>query len=141
MASDYTLWSASTPTVDKGNARKLHALGGAFTIATGSLALNKTTSLFKVPKGFVAVSIKGYITDCDSNGSAALVFDIGDADDPNRLVAGSTAGQAGGALTEATATVIGVEYTAETEIVMTTTTAAATAAAGTLTFYIYGYFL
>lgn len=137
--ADRTIWTTATPTVGKGNARNIKALGGALSIATGDLALNKTTSLFKVPANFTVVSVDAYVTDMDTGGSPALVFSIGDSGSAARIVSASTSAQAGGSPTIAVSTIIGYQYTAETEIILTCTTAAATAAAGTLTLYINGY--
>jgi len=137
--ADRTIWTAATPTVGRGNARNLKALGGAFAIATGDLALNKTTSLFKVPANFTVVSVDAYATDMDTGGSPALVFSVGDSGSASRVIATSTAAQAGGAPTIGVATIIGYQFTAETEILLTCTTAAATAAAGTLTLFLNGY--
>ena len=131
--------SAAVPVIGPGNARKLYAVGDAIALVTGDLALNKTVSLFKVPKGFVVTQVIAYVTDMDTNGSPAVVFSIGDAGSASRIIATSTSAQAGGSPTIGVANIIGYQFTAETEIVWTTTTAAATAAAGTVTLFLIGY--
>lgn len=137
--ADRTIWSAAIPTPGPGNVRKAYVFGDAFAIATGDLALNKTVGLFKVPKGFVVTGVKAYVTDMDTNGSPAVVFSVGDAGSASRVIATSTSAQAGGSPTIADSTILGYQFTAETEILWTTTTASATAAAGTFTFYMTGY--
>lgn len=99
------------------------------TLATGALAINKTSRVLKVPKGFKLSGIRYRVGDADSNGAPAYVFTIGDAADPDRLVTLSTVGQAGGEVTALAGTGFLYEFTADTDILVTTTTAAATAAA------------
>ena len=137
--ADRNIWTSATPVIGPGNARKGHMIGGVFSLVTGDLALNKTVSLFKAPKGFTVTNVKAYATDMDT-GSPALVFSVGDADTSGRIVSLSTSAQAGGEPTVALSTILGYQYTAETEIVFKCTTAAATAAAGTLTIFMSGYF-
>ncbi len=136
--ADRTAWTTATPVPGKGFARQVQAYGGAISLVTGDLALNKTVSLFKVPANFTIVSASVYVTDMDTDGSPALVFSVGDGTTAARIVSVSTAGQAGGAAT-IVAGLPGYQYTAETEILWTTTTASATAAAGTVTVYLVGY--
>lgn len=136
--ADRTIWTTATPTVGKGFARQLQAYGGAISLVTGDLALNKTVSLFKVPANFTLVYASVYVTDMDTNGSPAVAFSIGDATAAGRIVSASNAAQAGGAAT-IVAGLVPYQYTAETEILWTTTTASATAAAGTLNVLLIGY--
>lgn len=138
--ADRNAYSINTPVLTPGQARKLTAIGGAVSLVTGDLALNKTTALFVAPAGFTVVHHVGTITDIDTNGSPAVVFTIGDATDADRFVTTSTAGQAGGSLAAIATTGVNYRFTADTEIVFTATTAAATAAAGTLTYFLFGYF-
>lgn len=137
--ADRQAYDTATPIVTAGHARQLVALGGAVSLATGDLALNATTGLFKVPNGFTVVDLLGKITDVDTNAAPALVFDIGDAGAAGRFLSGSTAGQAGGALGAIAVAGLNYTFTADTEIVFKATTAAATAAAGTLTVWLIGY--
>lgn len=123
----------------QGFARTMKAFGGAVSLLTTDLALNRTTGLFTVPRGFVVTGIDVTITDVDTNGTPLVQFSIGDSGSAARLFAASTLGQAGG--TSATLAAAGkfYEFPAETEIIMTCTAAAATAAAGTLTVLLFGY--
>jgi hypothetical protein len=141
--ADRKAYDIYQPIVTNGHARALHALGGSVSILAADLGLNDTVGLFKVPAGFTVLWSSGDVTDLDTNGAPALTFTIGDADgtdDFDRLLTTSTAGQAGGVLAALPAAGVGYTYTADTEIVLTVTAAAATAAAGTLTFWLFGYF-
>ena len=105
------------------------AISNSGTLATGALAINKTSRVLRVPKGFVCSGIRYRVGDADSNGSPAYVFTIGDSGDADRLVTTSTTGQAGGELTALADAGFLYEFTADTDILVTTTTAAATAVA------------
>ena len=122
-----------------GFARTMKCLGSPVALVAGDLALNKTTALFVVPKGFVLTRSSVVVPDLDSNGTPTITFTIGDAGNAARFVASSTAGQAGGTVTTLAATGQNYEFTADTEIVWTTTAAAATAAPGTLVPYFFGF--
>lgn len=124
---------------NQGFARTMKCYGSDVALVAGDLALNVTTGLFVIPKGFVLTSLSVVVPDLDTNGAPAIVFDIGDAADPNRFIAGATTGQAGGTNTTLAATGLNYEFTADTEVVWTTTTAAATAAAGTIKPRFFGY--
>lgn len=89
-------------------------------------------SLFWLPKGAVVTGITAMGTDMDS-GAAALVFDIGDDGDEDRLMAATTIGQAGTLSNTLAVTGFLYKYTADTRIKCYTKVAAATAVAGTLT--------
>lgn len=122
-----------------GFARTMKCLGSPVTLVAGDLALNKTTALFVVPKGFVLTSISVVVPKVDSNAAPAVTFTIGDAGDAARFVASSTAGQAGSTVTTLAAGGLNYEFKADTEIVWTTTVAAATAAPGTVVPYFFGF--
>ena len=109
------------------------------TLATGALALNKTSALLMVPKGFVCTGIRFRIGDADSNGSPAHAFKIGDSGDDDRLIVASTTGQAGGEVTALADAGFLYEYTADTEVLLTTSTAAATAQAAAFKIALSGY--
>lgn len=134
---DYYLFSEEDkrklPTAQAGG--NLSVLSATISVTTAALALNKVSRVLWVPAGFQVWGISAMLPDLDSGGSAALVWDLGDSGDQNRLIAGSTVGQAAGNLTAAslpTLTAVGYTYTADTDILMTVTTAAATAVAGTV---------
>lgn len=123
----------------QGFARTMKALGGPVSLVATDLAVNKTVGLFVVPKGFVLTSLSVTATDMDTNGTAALVFSIGDAGDPDRFVDSANTAQAGGTTTTLAAAGAGYEFTEDTEIVWVTEVAAATAAAGTVSATFFGY--
>lgn len=137
--ADRTAYSNTSPVVTAGQARQLKALGGVVALVTADLALNKTTALFLVPKGFNLVQLVGIVDDLDSNGAPAIVFTIGDSGSANRFLTVSTAGQAGGALAALATTGVGYHFDVDTEIVFKATTAAATAQAGNITLFMIGY--
>lgn len=117
-------------------------------IGTANLALNKTTSLLRVPKGFQPTAIRLDLTDMDSG--TALVVTVGDngyglasdplyqVADPDRLVTVSTTGQTGGSITTLATTGFLYKYPAETDIILTVTTAAGTPVAGTFKAALFG---
>lgn len=124
---------------NQGFARTVKTLGGAFPVLTTDLALNRTTGLFVVPRGFVCTGIYLALTDVDTNGVPTVSVTLGDAGDDDRFVAASNIGQAGGSTTTLAATGLYYEFTADTEVFLKATTAAATAAAGTVTAYMTGF--
>lgn len=89
-------------------------------------------ALFRLPKGAVVVSASMMGSDMDTNGSPALVIDLGDDSDEDRLIAASTVGQAGTLSSTLATTGFLYKYTSDTLIKAYIKTAAATAAAGTL---------
>lgn len=91
---------------------------------------NDDVGLFYVPAGAVITGILVRATDMDSG--TAMVFDIGDAADEDRLFSASTLGQAGGASTALAATGVLYKYTAQTQIRAYIATASGTPVAGTL---------
>lgn len=93
---------------------------------------NDEVGLFYLPKGAVVTGITAKGTDMDT-GTPALLFDIGDDSDEDRLLAASTIGQAGTASSAIAVAGFMYKYTADTLIKAYVNTAAATAAAGTLT--------
>lgn len=109
------------------------------TLATGALALNKTSALVRVPKGFVCTGVRFRIGDADSNGSPTHAFSIGDSGSAARLVAISTTGQAGGEVTALADAGFLYEFTADTDILLTSTTASATAQAAAFKIALAGY--
>lgn len=108
--------------------------------ATGDgTAANDIIQMIPVAKGTTVVDLAVYITDVDTDGSPAHTFDVGDGDDVDRFIDGSTKGQTGGRAflgDSVAATVAGVggavgyTYTADDTIDIKIVTAAATKAAG-----------
>lgn len=123
----------------QGFARTMKCFGDDVALLTTDLALNRTTGIFVVPKGFVLTSLSVVVPDLDTNGAPALVFAIGDAADDDRFITAATTGQAGGTNTTLASTGLNYEFTEDTLIVFKATTAAATAAAGTIKPRFFGY--
>jgi|GEM_PF-4170650 len=125
-----------------------YAVTNTGSIGTANLALNKTTSILRVPKGFQPTDIRIDLTDMDSD--TALVVTVGDAgygvaSDPlyqaadyDRLVTVNTTGQTGGSITALASTGFLYKYPAETDIILTVTTAAGTPVAGTFKAALFG---
>lgn len=108
-------------------------------LGTADLALNRTTGVAMIPKGFVVQSLSVTVSDMDTSGSPALVLNLGDSGDVDRLITGGTLGQSAATVTTLAATGLDYEYPADTELQLIAATAAATAAAGTYTVRITGF--
>jgi hypothetical protein len=140
--ADRQLYSTSNPPMTHyGHARDVKAYGGALSLLTTDLALNRTVALFRVPQGFTVTGLSVSTTDMDSNGTPTLTFKLGDTGDDDRLLAASTIAQTGTNNYTGLVPTTGLlyQYTAETEILFTCSAAAATAVAGTLTVVLFGY--
>lgn len=140
MAGETASADGYVNTAFKGLGRQLCVLDVTHEFTAGQLELADKLNIGKVPAGSVYVG--GFIAtdDLDSNGSPALVLDVGDDDDADGLLDGTTTGQAaaittfnGAYITNRTA------VTAEKTIAVTVQTAAATAAAGTIRVVLYYY--
>lgn len=95
---------------------------------------NDDVGLLYVPAGAVIVSATLSGTDMDT-GSAALLWDVGDASDEDRIFAASTVGQTGSTASSAIAYAGHLyKYSTRTQLRAYVNTAAATGAAGTLKF-------
>lgn len=92
---------------------------------------NDDVGLFYLPAGAVVTAARISGTDMDS-GTPALLIDIGDSGDEDRIIAASTVGQAGTFSAALAVTGHLYKYTAKTQIRAYINTAAATAVAGTL---------
>jgi len=96
---------------------------------TAALALNDVIDMFKVPAGARITGVTLKTSDLDTGGSPAIVLDVGDSGDTDRLIDGATVGQAGGtssALVSSTGQFY--QYTAETMISVLVQAAPATGA-------------
>lgn len=126
---------ATAPTY-QGRGGDLSVAWNVISMATGDLALNAVTPAVRLPRGARVHDIEMSCTDMDSG--TALVFDVGDAADPDRFIDGTTIGQAGGTIRAgnvagASATLVAhTPYTTETVINILTQVAAGTAVAGTI---------
>ncbi len=126
------------PLVSEGHARNIfcHTASVAMTTAMIDNA-NDDVGLFYVPAGFVVTGIQVGTTDMDSG--TALVIDIGDSADEDRLLAASTIGQTGAASNALARTGVLYKYTATTQIRAYIATAAGTPVAGTLNVALFGF--
>lgn len=140
MAGETTYANGYSTTAFKGHSKQLCVLDVTHEITTGELELADVISFGKVPEG--AIYVGGYLAtdDLDSSGTPALVLDVGDDDDSDGLLDGTTTGQAAG-ITEFNGAYITnrTAVTAEKTISVTVQTAAATAAAGTVRVVLYYY--
>lgn len=138
MAGETTYANGYSNVPFQGLGANLSVLDVTHEVTTAELQLADKIHFGKVPKG--AIYVGGYLAtdDLDSNGTPTLVLDIGDDDDPDGLLDGTTTGQAaaitnfnGAYLTNRTA------VTGEKSVIVTVQTAAATAAAGTIRVVLY----
>lgn len=95
---------------------------------------NDDVGLFYVPKGCIPIVAMLSLTDVDTNGSPALVVDVGDASDEDRIIAATTIGQASGVTNDIALAGFMYKYTSQTQLRAYIKTAAGTAATGTLNF-------
>lgn len=103
-------------------------------LTTGMLDNNDDeVGLLWVPKNAVILEAKMRVTDMDS--VTALLLDVGDADDEDRLIA-AFSGQAAGETQVLTVNGFLYKYTADTLLKAYVNTAATTAVAGTIFFSI-----
>ena len=98
---------------------------------------NDEVGLFWAPKGFVPTAITFNATDMDSG--TALVWDVGDDGDEDRLLAAITTGQAAGTSTAIAVAGFLHKYTARTLIKAYVNTAAGTPVAGTIKVLLTGF--
>lgn len=83
---------------------------------TAALALNDKIEMVKIPKGATILDMTLTSSDVDSGGSPAIIFDVGDGDDTDRFIDGSTIGQAGGIQKPNVNTGMNYTYTADDTI-------------------------
>jgi hypothetical protein len=129
------------PAYTSGAARQIIA-GIACTVAVTTAMIdnaNDEIELGWVPAGFTVVGVEFRATDMDTDGSPALVWDVGDADDEDRILAAITTGQAAGRTDALAAAGTLYTYTTKTRIKAYVKTAAATGASGTIYFALYGF--
>jgi hypothetical protein len=72
-----------------------HTIVAKYTVAA-ALVLNDVIQMVKIPAGAKIVDLTLSCTDLDTNGTPAIVLDVGDGSDTDRFIDGSTIGQAGG---------------------------------------------
>ena len=115
--------------------------GGTFPVRTTDLVTGNGVAFCIVPPDFVVTSVYGTIPKMD-NGTA-LILQLGDNQTPNRFLAASTLGQAGGAIPNLFGQFSwkypGVIQGVHNEILLSFTTGAATPVAGSPTIFIDGF--
>ena len=104
--------------------------------AAANLAAVDVIQMIPVYKGEVVHDIKIRTADLDTNGAPAIVLSVGDGDDTNRYINGSTVAQAGGN-DDLDAGVRPYQYAADDTIDVDVDTAAATGAAGLIEVWAY----
>jgi len=113
---------------------------------TAALAGSDVIQMCDVFKGETVVGVMLTTTDLDTNGSPAIVLDVGYGSDANGLIDGSTIGQAGGTAssfavgnaTHGSTASAPITFTADDTIDVTVATAPGTgAASGTVTMYLF----
>jgi len=97
---------------------------------------NDEIELLWVPAGAVIVGAELRCTDVDTNASPAILWDVGDDADEDRLIAAATVGQTAATTNTLAVTGFGYRYNTATKIKAYVNTASATAATGTLYFRI-----
>ena len=82
---------------------------------TAALALNDVVQMVKVPAGAIVSNVVLATDDLDTNGTPAIVLDVGDGGDTDRYIDGSTVGQAGGITDSSNLAINGIGYTYSVE--------------------------
>lgn len=95
-------------------------------------AVNDVVEMVPVPAGATITGITVGATDLDTNGSPAIVLDVGDGSDVDRFIDGATVGQAGGSSSAFAVNGFGYTYSANDTIDVLVATGPATGAAGTV---------
>lgn len=97
---------------------------------TAALVDADVIRLCKLPIGAIITGFRLFVPDLDTNVSPAIALNIGDTEDPNRYVAGSTTGQAAGTigLEDFIPAAFGYETAVDTYLVLEVETAPATGA-------------
>lgn len=130
--------AASGKTFGPGVARQRIDLVAIVAVTTAMIDNNNDeVGLFWAPKGFVPTALTFNATDLD--GGTALVWDVGDDGDEDRLLAAATTGQSAGTSTGLAATGLLHKYSARTLIKAYVNTAAGTPAAGTIKVVLSGF--
>lgn len=105
---------------------------------TAALALNDVIQMCQLPPNATVFFTQLSSTDLDTNGSPTIVLDVGDGDDTDRFIDGSTVGQTGG--TQVNNTVAPYRtYTAEDTIDVLVQAAPATGATSGTIKLVVGY--
>ena len=124
---------------NQGFARTMKVFGRSVAIGVADLAtLNNIVGCFIVPGGFVLTDLLTTVVP-DLDTGATLTISLGDALVPNRLLAASNIGQAGGNMPALAAAGFLYRYPADTEIILTASAAAAGGIAASVPIYLRGF--
>lgn len=116
-----------SPAQGHGYSAAVYCAYGTYTV-TAALALNDVIEMVRIPAGARIIGCMLEATDLDTGGSPAIVLDVGDGSDTDRLIDGATIGQAGGVTTTMVATGTLYQYTSEDTIDVLVQVAPATGA-------------
>lgn len=95
---------------------------------TAALVVNDVIQMIPVPAGAQIMEVTLGADDLDSNGTPAIVLDVGDGSVTDRLIDGATVGQAGGRTSTLKTGAFGYTYTASDTIDVIVQVAPATGA-------------
>lgn len=137
--ADFDYLPANFPLPGAGEYREMRTITNSGTLATGALALNKTSRICRLPANWVTTGIRFRMGDGDTNGAPTLSVKIGDGTTADQFVAANTVGQAGGEVTALADTAFLTKLAAKTDVILTASTAAATAQAAAFKIAIEGY--
>lgn len=106
---------------------------------SAALVLNDVIQMITVPNGMTVIDVILGTDDLDTDGSPAIVLDVGDGSDTDRFIDGATVGQAGGVASLNEVDGMGYTYTAEDTIDVLVQVAPATGATtGTIKLTVLG---
>jgi hypothetical protein len=124
---------------NQGFARTMKVYGRSVAINATELAtINNVVGCFMVPKDFVLLALLTTVVP-DLDTGATLTLSLGDALVPNRLLAASNIGQAGGNMPAMAAGGFLYRFPTDTEIILTATAAAAGGIAAVVPIYLQGF--
>lgn len=104
-----------------------------YEISATELQLNDVVQMIPVAAGAIILEVVLASDDLDAATSQAVVLDVGDGDDDDRFISGSTIGQGGGVSRLNSVAGLLYKYTSDDTIDLKISTAPGTAAAGTVT--------
>lgn len=95
---DSDKYGGNQPSINSCQAGEVRSVRAEIDLAdTGALALNDVLRMVKLPPGHRVVDLQVDCDDLDTNGTPAIVLDVGiEGGDVDAFIDGSTVGQAGG---------------------------------------------
>jgi hypothetical protein len=128
---------ASRPARRSTGSNEVLFVGEKLTVTAAQLTAGALFGTIRLPKGAEPVGVLSRSTDLDTDGTPAIMLEIGDAGDTDRLMAASNIGQAGGASQTLAAAAIGYRYEEETLVQVRVSTAPDVAADGTIHYGVF----